>query len=252
MTIKTKLGIAFLMVMVLVAGIFAGSLLNAGEKALATAPNTSNPEQKLVSVQGEGIINVTPNIAYVTLGVETSNKEMTVAQAENKEKMNAIMDELKKFGIPEKDIKTTNYSVYPDYQWQQEKSVLVGYRVVNQVRVKISKIDDTGKILDAVAAKGANTVNGIEFTVEDSSKAYQDALKLALKNAEAKAKVMVGEFGYTKVTPVTIIEGSQGYTPIVDWDAKRMAVAEAAGETPISAGQLEIRAQVNVSFEFSK
>lgn len=250
MTIKTKLSAAFLMMLVLTVGIFAGSLLNTGEKALATAPVAPNPDQKLVSVQGEGIISVTPDVAYVSLGVETSNKEMTVAQAENKDKMNAIMAELKRLGIPEKDIQTSGYNVYPDYQWQQEKSVLVGYRVNNRVRVKITKLDDTGKILDAVAAKGANTVQGIEFTVADGSKAYQDALKLALKNAEAKAKVMVEQFGYKTVTPVTIIEGSQGYTPQVNWDMRKAAVAEEAGETPISAGQLEIRAQVNVSFEF--
>jgi uncharacterized protein YggE len=248
MTIKNKIAAAFLMIMVLTLGIFAGSLLNTGEKALATAPGTSNPDQKLVSVQGEGIINVTPDVAYVTLGVETSNKEMAAAQAENKVKMNAIMAELKRLGIAEKDIKTTNYSVYPDYQWQQEKSVLVGYRVNNQVRVKIIKIDDTGKILDAVAAKGANTVNGIEFTVADGSKAYQDALKLALKNAKEKAMIMVGEFGYSNVTPVTIVEGSQAYTPQISYDSVKLA--EAAGQTPVSSGQMEIRAQVNVSFEF--
>jgi len=250
MTKKNRFAAALLSIMVLSLGIFAVSLTNSGNKALATAPDIAKPEQKLVSVQGEGVINVSPDIAYVTLGVETTNKEVFVAQKENKGKMNAIMDELKRLGIPEKNIQTQDYNIFPDYQWEKERQTLIGFRVINKVRVKITKIDDTGKILDAVTAKGANTIDSISFTVSDANKAYQDALKLALKNAEEKAKAMVAQFGYSIVTPVTIIEGSQ--TSIVRELDNRIAVAEAADVTPISTGEMEIRARVNVSFEFSK
>lgn len=251
MTRKNRITAALLSIMVLSLGIFAVSATNTVNKALATAPDITKPEQKLVTVQGEGVINVAPNIAFVTLGVDTTNKKVLPAQTENKEKMKAIMDELKRLGVPEKNIQTQEYNIFPEYNWEKERRTLIGYRVINRVRVKITKIDDTGRILDAVTAKGANTIDSIRFAVPDANKAYQEALRIALKNAEEKAKAMVEQFGYTKVTPVTIIEGSQA-SIVRDFDQQRMAVTEAANVTPVSAGEMEIRAQVNVSFEFSK
>jgi hypothetical protein len=252
---KNKILTAILVMAVLSFGIVAFHAMNTEDKALATAPDTADPDQKLVSVQGEGVIPVTPDIAYVTLGVETNNKDVNAAQTENKEKMNAIMGELKNLGIPDKDIQTSNYSVYPDYQWKDDVRTLNGYRVTNLIRVKLTKLDEIGKVLDAVTAKGANSINGVELTVDDSKKAYEDAMKQALKDAEDKAKAMVKQFGYTKVTPVTIIEGSQSSVLRGDYvqNGYKMAVAEAAdGGTSVSPGEMEIRAQVNVSFEFSK
>ena len=249
MTFKAKTIIVFIMVLILTVGIFAGNLLNGQEKAMATSTPTSESDKKTVSVQGEGVVRIVPDIAYVTLGVETSNKAMSVAQEENKTKMNGIMSELKRLGLQDKDIQTQNYNVYPDYQWQNDKNILVGYKVSNQVRVKIINIDGAGKILDAVANKGANIVNDIQFTVSDDNKAYQGALKIALKNAEDKAKVMVGYFGFVTLTPISITEGSQGYYPPIAYDGKAM-LESADMSTPVSAGEMEIRAQVSVSFQY--
>lgn len=243
MTTKTKTMAALLMVVVLSLGIFTGSLMNGHERALAE----DTPEKRTVSVQGEGVVTVTPDIALITLGVETSNKEMGIAQEQNKVKMNDIINALKAQGIAEKDIQTQNYSVYPDYQWENNSSVLKGYRVSNQVRVKVRKIDNTGRILDAIAAKGANIVNGIQFTIEDSGKAYEQALEAALENAQNKAKVMVGYFDIKNITPVTITEGSSGYYAPIYRDVKD-EMADAA--TPVMSGEMEIRASVSVTFEY--
>src|SRR5690606_28944152 len=152
-------------------------------KSMATPANEEN-SKKTVSTQGKGIVNVTPDIALVSLGVETSNKEMSKAQSANKQLMNDIMSELKKLGIQDQDIQTENYSVYPYYEWENNRRKLEGYKVANTVRVKVRKIDDTGKVLDAVATKGANIVNGIEFSIDDTEEIYKDALKLAVKDAE--------------------------------------------------------------------
>jgi len=247
MTFRAKTIAAFMMVLVLTAGIFAGSVIN-GQNDSGRALAAEETTKRTVSVSGEGIIQIAPDVAYVTLGVETSDKEMTVAQDANKDMMNDIIDELLRLGIEEKDIQTQYYSVYPDYQWREDRSVLVGYRVSNQVRVRIANIDDTGMVLDAVADKGANIVNGIQFTVSDAKEAYNKALELALKDAEDKAKLMMGYFGFQDLTPVAISEGSQGY-PSVLYGAKDM-MESASRSTPISGGQMEIRAMVNVTFEY--
>ena len=248
MAIKKKTLVAFLMVFALALGIFAGTLLKGEEKAMAN-PTNENTDRKIVSASGEGVVRVTPDIALVSLGVETTNKEMSKAQTANREKMNEIMTALENLGIKEQDIQTNQYSVYPDYRWENDNNVLKGYRVVNSVSVKVRKIDDTGKVLDTAANKGANLVNGIQFTVDDSTALYKEALKLAVKDAEDKAKVMTSYFGIGKLTPVTITEKQYGYHPLSYMDSGAR-MAEPAGSTPISTGELEIRASVDVSFEY--
>ncbi len=247
MSIKSKLIIALMLVITLSLGIFTGTLMKGEEKVLATT--IENSDRKTVSASGEGVVRVTPDIAIVSLGVETNDKEMTKAQSANKEQMNEIMAELKNLGIQDKDIQTDNYSVYPEYDWNNNTQIFRGYKVVNTVSVKVRNIDDTGKVLDAVAAKGANRLNGIRFAVEETEKLYEQALKLAVKNAEEKAKVMTGEFGISKLTPVKIAERSQGYSPLYDSGIYEMEMA-AGRSTPISTGQMEIRASVDVSFEY--
>jgi uncharacterized protein YggE len=247
MTMDKKIFIALILVITLSVGFFAGNMMKGDEGVLATTKE--NPDIKTVSAQGEGVVCVTPDMAVVSMGVETNKKDMSEAQSENKKLMNEIIAELKNLGIEDKDIQTNNYSVYPDYEWNNNKQILNGYKVTNMVSVKVRRIDDTGKILDAVAAKGGNRVDGIQFTVEDTGKLYEEALKLAVKNAEAKAKVMTGYFGINKLTPVKITERQQGYYPL--YDSAPGAMMEAAGRsTPVSTGQLEIRASVDVSFEY--
>ena len=76
---------------------------------------------------------MTPDIAVISLEVETNKKEMSEAQSENKELMSDIMAELKNLGIQDEDIQTNNYSVYPDYEWNNNKQILLGYKVTNTV-----------------------------------------------------------------------------------------------------------------------
>ena len=160
MSKRIKAVVSFVIVLSLAVGVIAISF-----QSLTNAVNISTtapePGKNIVSVQGEGIVRVVPDTAFVTLGIETSNKDMSVAQTNNKQTMNAIINELTGLGIKKEDIQTQNYNVYPDYRWENDKNILVGYKVSNQVRVKIENIDNTGKILDAVAAKGSNVVHEI-------------------------------------------------------------------------------------------
>ncbi len=233
-----------LFVIVLLLGVIVFSL------AGATDVSTTAPEagKNIVSVQGEGVVRLVPDIAFITLGVETSNREMSVAQRTNRETMNGIIDELTRLGVKKDDIQTQRYTVSPEYRWENNRSYLVGYKVSNLVRVKIVNIDDTGKILDAMAVKGSNVVHGINFTVADETQAYHDALQIALKNAEDKAKTMVGYFGITKLSPIAITEGAQNITYPPIGVERSLAVSD--GATPISPGELEVRAQVSVSFQY--
>lgn len=243
---KMKIVGSVLVVLLLAAGIMA---FNYGRTSAAnvttTAPQDGN---NIISVSGQGVVRLAPDVALITLGVETSNKDVGEAQNSNRTTMNAVVAELKRLGIREENIQTQSYNVYPDYRWEDNRNVLVGYKVSNLVRVKVTEIDKTGSIIDAAAAKGANVVQGIQFTVADEKKAYQEALQLALKDAEDKAKVMAGYFGITGLSPVSMAEGGQSiiYPPV---PMPRMD-AEMDASTSISPGEMEVRAQVSVSFKY--
>lgn len=259
---KRKIILSFGLVLALSLGMFASNFVIGRSEELAVTESDGDvavaepisapayyPMSGTISVQGEAVVNAVPDIAYVSIGVETSNKEMQVAQKENKDKMNNIISELNKLGIDKNDIQTKSYNVSPEYTWDDnyKKSVVTGYRVVNIVKVKIKEIDKCGKILDAIAKKDANIVYGVEFAISDAEKAYQEALKSAIKNAEDKAKAMVGYFGKTQLTPTNIKElTSNSYVPSPIYRDAVNSIE--ASVTPINPGEIEIKAQVSVDF----
>jgi len=244
--INNKRGFTILVQVIILIMFFTVFMLRGEKSAMAVTDESRG--RRTVSAQGEGVVRAVPDTAYLTLGVETYNKEMLTAQSDNKEKMNGIIAELGKLGIREQDIQTNNYSIYPNYQWENDKNILTGYRVVNTVRIKVKNLSDAGRILDAAAAKGANLIEGIQFEVEDAGKLYEEALRLAVKNAEDKARTMTGCFGINKLVPVSIIEKHQEYYPVAYENAKIMRAGD--DTIPVSSGQLEVRAFVEVRFEY--
>jgi uncharacterized protein YggE len=213
---------------------------------MPVVPNT-------ISVDGEGIVYAKPDIAYISVGVVTENKDAKAAQEENTKVMDNVVQKLKGLGIKDQDIKTVNYSIYPQQDWSDERQpTIFSYRVENMVEVTIRNLDKTGEILDALAGQGINQAYNIRFDIQDTDRQYQEALDKAIKQAEKKAEAIAKASGKKLKGILSIGEGSKGaviYQGIgrsMDIDvaeAERMAV-------PISSGQLEIKATVNVIFQY--
>ena len=200
-----------------------------------------------VSTNGDAIISVVPDMAVITLGVENQNKNLQKAYAENKAKMNVILKELEKLGVDKKDIKTDQFNVNPSYDWSNNTNRITGYQISNTVTVNVRKIDDTGKILESAVLNQSNAIRGIGFKIADDSKAYQDALKQALKNAEDKAKVIAGGNGEKKLTLLSVKENTANNPEPVYTEMKTRN--EAAG-APVQTGTQEVHASVIVEFGF--
>jgi uncharacterized protein YggE len=168
--------------------------------------------------------------------------------------MDKVMKLLKESKIAEADIKTSQYTIYPieSYSEKDQRSYITGYRVINTLEVTIRDISKVGTVIDAVAANGANTVSNIRFTVADPDKYYLLALENATTKAKAKADVLAKQFGIKIGLPSQINESGGGYNPPVIYSAmdKVMAVNEAAPTTPISSGELEIRASVSLVYNY--
>lgn len=205
---------------------------------------------KTIITVGEGIIETVPDVAYVNIGVVSEGKDLSKVQEENALKMNNIMNKLKELNVKEKHIKTTNYNIYPNYNWEDRtgESRIVGYTVNNTLTVTVENINKTDNLLDEVVKSGSNNINGISFGIKDSSKIYNQALELAIKNAKEKALVMGRAVGAVNVEPIKITEvGNSGY----GYFEKNMGIATDSVSTPISQGTLTVSANVSVEFSFN-
>lgn len=215
-----------------------------------TVPAFAADLNKVISVSGEGSVVVEPDQATINIGVETENAESTIAQENNAEKMMKIMKVLEKENISTNDIKTINYSIYPltKYNEKTRESELYAYRVNNTLEITIKDIKQVGEIIDAVSSAGANKVNQINFTTSRSEELYLEALSMAIKNGQKKANQIGKAIGTTINQPSKIIENLGGYTPYRAYD--NMMLKSESASTPISQGQIEIKASVNLEYNY--
>lgn len=164
-------------------------LLVAAPKLQAQATTyTSAPPQIVVSANGE--IAITPDRANIQLGVETQSKTASAASAENNKKQNNVLAAIKALGIPASAITTSSYSVTPiqNYDGATRKTTIDGYRVSDIVVVNVAKIEQTGSVIDAALAAGANRVASLNFELADPSKAREEALSKAVAQARERRR----------------------------------------------------------------
>ncbi len=204
------------------------------------------PTPRTISVSGNGKVYLTPDVAYINIGVQSQNANVSEALSANSTKAQEIAKTLQELGVDAKDIQTTNFNIYPVAQFDKDNQPLPSiFNVDNSVNVTVRDLTILGKLLDAVVRSGANTINGITFDVVDRSKAISEARKLAVTDARKQADEIAAAAGET-------IDGLQnmslsvnsGATPL--YDAK--SVGSGGGNVPISAGQLMISVDVSASY----
>lgn len=220
----------------------ADSVAPAATAAVATAA----PEvQNTLTVSATGTVSVTPDVAYVTVGVVTQNRKMQAAQSANKDVMNALFAALKGAGMAGSDMRTTRYSVYPTHNYRDSGDKIVGYEVTNMAELTITDIDRIGEYIDIAAECGANTTGSISFGVRDEQAAYHKALALAMQAAGGKAAAIAEAGGLTIVGARDVTE-TQIYGGGVYRNYDEAAMASSA--TPIEAGEMEVTATINVVY----
>lgn len=226
-------------------------LLAAGAGAPAAQAAIERPFP-LVTVAGEGSVNVVPDLAYATAGVHSEAKTPREATEANAKLMNAVVAAARQAGIEERDIRTSRFSISPVYAPRREGAPqLTGYRVTNQVRVTVRDHARIGDVLDQMVAAGANQVSGVEFTVADPSKLLDEARAAAFADAKRKAELYAKAAGAQIGRAVAVTEdGAQPPRPV--FRAERAALAAPAAATPVSAGEETLRVQVTVSFELNQ
>jgi uncharacterized protein len=204
-------------------------------------------QKRIMTVTGIGSISIAPDIVQIQLGVKTESKQLSQAQQENAELMNLVIESLLELGIARENIQTVSYNISPQYDYVEGRQVFRGYEVINSIDVKIKNIEQAGTIIDTAVRNGVNQVSNIRFTVENEQIPYQEALSLALKNALAKAQTIANTI-HLKIDPhpVKIVEIMKE-EPIL---YRSFAASEVSATTPIEPGQINIKATVEVQFQY--
>ncbi len=198
-------------------------------------------------LQGVGIIEAKPDTATVILGAVTENENLQMAQAENSQRIDGIIQALIGLGISREDIETLSYSVEPQYDYREGTQVFRAYRVTYDLKITIENLEATGRIIDTAVAQGANMVRNIDFSIQDTSPIYRQALILAIQDAQKKAEAVEESLGIViHKTPISISEIDYSFQPLPVRDYLRMP----EGAIPIQPGQIEITAKVEVLFSY--
>ncbi len=212
-----------------------------------------------VTVVGDSEAKVAPDTAVVTFAVVTQGKQAVEAQQENARRSEAVQKAVEAVASDMKvEVKTSDYSLNPEQDYYSGKMPkILGYQVRNTVTVSIDKMDRVGTIIDAATAAGANSVDGIQFVVGQSSPAQGDALALAAKQAMAKAEAAATAMNGKIVRVVQSTEGGidPAHVEASYSNAAANAVARLEFErkpmTPVRAGDQTIRSQVVLVVDIS-
>jgi uncharacterized protein len=227
---------------------------NASSGPVVAAGNT------LLSVSAEGHTSRVPDLAVFTAGVTSQGATAGEALSANSAAMNRVVQALKRAGIVDRDIQTSNLNLNPVYAPQRQlpdgtidppQPRIAGYQVSNQVTVRQRNLAQFGRVIDTLVEAGANQVNGPSFQMDDGDAAADEARGDAMRRARARADLYARAAGLRVVRILSISEGG-GYVPQPPVMYARMAMADAGGApSPVSAGEVTTQASVSVLFELA-
>ena len=209
-----------------------------------------------ITIEGHGEVAAAPDMAMINSGVTTQGATAREALDANTAAMAALVAELKAAGIEARDIQTSGFSVSPNYVYTDERDAngytlppkINGYQVSNTVTVTVRKLDTLGSILDKSVTVGANTINGVSFSVADPAEIYNEARKAAFADARAKAELYAGVAGSALEDIVSISE-TQGFNQPQPQAMYAMRADAASAPVPVEAGELSFAINVNVQWE---
>jgi len=210
------------------------------------------PPVRSLNVNGIGQVFLSPDIAYIYIGVHTEEGTAAEAVAANNEQTQRVIDALKKAGVDAKDIRTTNFSIWPNQQYGPDgQQHGVTYVVDNSVFVTVRELDTLGDLLDSAISAGANSINSIQFDVADKTEALKKAREEAVKNAKEQAQELADISGLKlgEIQSVGFYDSMP--TPYMDSYGKGGGggMMEAAASVPIQPGQLTLTVTVSMSYE---
>ena len=255
-----------------------GALLMA-DRGDDSAPQTAfaqeRIEQRGVNVEGEGEVNVTPDVANIMLGIEVEGTDLEELRQDADGRMNDVVDALLEMGFKEGDLQTVTYDIQvvdepeepardveePDVAVEEDDDDAVmedddvddvaeqTFRIVQMLQVRVTDVDAAGEVIDTALEAGANRVAGVQFEIEDRDEAVKQAREMAVDEARNKAEHLGELTGVSIGEPLWIDERSPSGPPMrMEEPAMEMDVADDAPMPRIEPGEQTISVSVNIIY----
>lgn len=217
-------------------------------------------KQNFFTSIGEGKVTVVPDTAILNLGVQENGKDAKTTQEAANKKIAKLSESLKSKGVDSKDIKTTSYNLYPNYDYQSGVNRIIGYNVNINLEVRVRNLDNLNQILDESTSSGANMVGNVSLTVdEDKEEELKNkAREEAINDAKQKAETLASLSGIKLYRVINVTENVGGYVPgPMMYSADKMVsnVGLGSGGGPesrsatIETGTTDIRVSVTLYYE---
>jgi uncharacterized protein YggE len=239
------------------------ALLGAALAALAMSLPAAVSAGASVEIEAEGPVvelNIYESVAaepdIVTIGAGVSSEAATATEAlrVNSAEMEKVIAQLKKLGVAERDIQTTGINLNARYDYDQDarRQIFRGYEASNRVSVKLRKIAETGRVLDALVAAGATDLNGPSFGLENDEPAKDAARTRALDRAKARAEDYARQFGYDSVRVLAVTESMSGSSPMPERAMMRASADMVAAAPPVQPGLVQTGISITIKYELVK
>lgn len=232
--------------------VLAVSALALPAHALAAAEIDIKADGPVVELSVFESVSVAPDLATIGAGVTTEAPTATEALRQNSAEMQRVVARIKALGVADKDIQTTGISLNARYDYDQasQRPVFRGYQAANRVSVILRKIEDAGRVLDALVEAGANDLSGPNFSIENDEAAKDVARQRAIERAQARVKAYAGMFGYDGAKLLAITEGIEGVGPMPEMAIMRTSADKiGAAPAPVQPGMVSTGINLTIKYE---
>lgn len=235
---------------IVVAGLALLSLALVGCESEETTMLAPGAQAEGISVSGSGSAFGAPDVAVLQMGVSVLKPSVKEARQQAASAMQDVVDSMKDNGIEEKDIQTTRFSVHAEYDYENGRQELRGFRVTNIVTAKLRDIDKTGDVLDGVIEAGGDLVEvqSVNFTIDDPDELREEARREAVDDARQKAETLAELAGVKMGKPLSISETGGPAPTLYRGVAELEAVPAPEAPTPIEVGELEVSIDVQIVY----
>jgi len=223
--------------------------LSACAAPASASQQAATDQPRTITVSGNGISYAKPDIAVAQVGVETHGADPAKVVGDNTTKMNALVAALKQLGIEDKDIQTSNFSVYAQQNYDNDgKPTDFTYVADNIVTITVRDLSKVGDTLAKAVDAGANNISGISFSVADQTTLEGEARDKAVADAKTRAEQLAKAAGVTLGAPISISESSAVVPMPLSFNVRDAAGSVAQAAVPVQGGQIQVNLQVSITY----
>src|SRR3954468_24982584 len=202
-----------------------------------------------LDISATGEVTRVPDVAIISAGVVSRSATATGALQDAADRMQRVLAALKRAGVADRDVQTSNISLNPEYRYvENQPPQLTGYTASNQLTIRFRDIRNSGKILDALVSQGANQINGPSLTIDKPEAALDEARAKAVTAGRARAELYARSLGMRIVRVVSVSESGGSY-PVPPPMPVMMEARAQAGDSKIDPGEQKLQVNLAMTFE---